>query len=261
MRWHLPNNGPLRILIVDDEPLAIKNIQALVEAQKANVQVFTSQHGKEALSLLAENEIDILFLDVQMPEMSGFEVLENLVSPKWPVVVFVTAFDQHAVKAFEVNAVDYLLKPVRDERFTAAFRRAVNVVGQEDLEAKATALLRVVGAKPTAFLERIVVRTGSKVRILNVAEIDAFEAFDYYVKVHVGDQCHLVRESMKSLEDRLDPSRFGRVHRSNIINLDRILEVHESQEGEHLGVLTSGRKVPMSHSRWKKVQDSLKGSS
>jgi two-component system LytT family response regulator len=198
-------------------------------------------------------------LDVQMPSMDGFQVLENLDTPKMPAIVFVTAFDQFAVKAFEVCAVDYLLKPVDDRRFEQALKRVKASIASPALtedDARLTKLL-TERSGDVEYPSRLLIRTNSRVLFLSVDDIDYIEAEDYYVGLHVGAKTHLLREPMSVLETRLDPRRFLRIHRSVIVNIGRIKELRTLPSGGHSVHLTDGKALRLSRSRWTQVKEIL----
>ena len=236
--------APLKALIVDDEPLARALLRVLL-ARDPEVAVAGECGGVEAAARVERERPDVLFLDVQMPEVDGFDVLAALPSGHAPVVVFVTAYDQYAVRAFDVHAVDYLLKPVDESRFAEALARA-----------KAQARARRHGAadpRLDALLDdharharRFLVRTHDKTVVVDAADVDWIEAADYYATLHVGERAHLVRETLAGLARRLDPERFLRVHRSAIVNLDRVREIHPLFRGDAELVLAGGTRVRLS---------------
>ena len=234
----------MRVVIVDDEPLARDTIRMLV-ARDPELVVAGECSGVEAPELIAKTKPDILFLDVQMPEVDGFDVLSALGSEP-PVVVFVTAYDAYALRAFDVHALDYLLKPFDDARFELTLRRAKERVrGTGDTNARLLAMLEERGR----FAKRFLVRNGEKILVIKAEEIDWIEAADYYVSLHVGAKSHLLRETMTELEARLDPERFFRVHRSAIVNLERVTEIHPLFRGDCTLVLAGGAQVRLSRTR------------
>jgi two-component system, LytTR family, response regulator len=262
-----------RALIVDDEPLARQNIRLLLEADPEVEIVGEAGDGAAAVRAVRRLSPDLLFLDIQMPEMNGFDVLAALDAERMPAVVFVTAYDQYAVRAFEVHALDYLLKPFDDARFERALRRAKAQLSQREigrLSQRLLALLedrdanaRAPGAAsarttpPTNYLTRLLVKSAGRVFFLKADEIDWVEAADYYVKLHVGRKGHLLRESMSELEARLDPQKFLRIHRSTIVNLDRVREMHPLFGGEYAVVLHDGTELKLSRSRREQLQKLL----
>ena len=260
----------IKILIVDDEPLAREGVRVLLEQDPEVEVVGECANGREAVKALGELGPDLLFLDVQMPEMDGFEVLAQIEAARMPVVVFVTAYDQHALRAFEVHALDYLLKPFKDDRFRAALERAKAQVRQQKVNAisqRLVALLEQTGSPAPAvatpppdeapYLRRLVVKTGGRVFFINVEEIDWIEAADYYVRLHVGDKAHLLRETMSTLERRLDPQHFQRIHRSTIVRLDRIATLEPYFHGNYMVLLRDGTELKMSRRHRQKVEAAL----
>lgn len=263
-------NPPIRVLVVDDEPLARSGVRELLERDPELDVVGEAASGEEAVTAIAELEPDLVMLDVQMPGLTGFDVIRQIGPDRMPAVVFVTAYDQFAVRAFEVNAVDYLLKPFDDERFAQTLARAKKVVRQShagELSRRLVELLDLTGAPapqraaaaptgraPGDFADRLVVKTGGRVLFLRIDELDWIEAADYYVKLHASGKTHLLRETMSSLEQRLDPRRFFRVHRSAIVNLDRIRELQPYFRGEHVLILQDGTKLKLSRARREKLE-------
>ena len=246
----------LQVLIVDDEPLARSGMLTLVEKDPELEVVGECGNGRTAVEAILELQPDLVLLDIQMPEMDGFEVLRAVGTDRMPPVVFVTAYDQFAVKAFEVNALDYLLKPFDDERFAHAIERAKRSIrGPEvnGLSQRLLKLLEAAGSKKVAataqgassHLVRLVVKDAGKVFFVRTDEIDWVQAASYYVKLHVQGKVHLLRETMNSLETKLDPMCFFRVSRSAIVNLDRIKEIR----GAQVVILHDGTKVKLSKSR------------
>ena len=234
----------MRVVIVDDEPLARDTIRMLV-ARDPELVLAGECSGIEAPELIARTKPDILFLDVQMPEVDGFDVLAAVGSEP-PVVVFVTAYDAYALRAFDVQALDYLLKPFDDARFEMTVRRAKERVrASGGTNARLLELLEDRGRFPKRFL----VRNGEKIVVIKAEEIDWIEAADYYVSLHVGAKSHLLRETMTELEARLDPERFFRVHRSAIVNLERVTEIHPLFRGDCTLVLAGGAQVRLSRTR------------
>jgi two-component system LytT family response regulator len=246
----------LKIVIVDDEPLARRTLRRLAR-RDADVEVVAEcRNGWEAVEAVREQKPHIVFLDVQMPELDGFDVLE-LFGDAPPVILFVTAYDQYALRAFEVNAVDYLLKPFSDDRFAKALARAKEVARRESADAR----LRVarLTAAHRAAVRRFMVRTGGRVVFLKASEIDWIEAADYYARLHTGGHSYLVRESMNELETSLDAGQFVRVHRSAIVNLDRVKEMRPLFRGEQMLVLRDGTEIRMSRSRREELESRFRG--
>jgi two-component system LytT family response regulator len=258
----------LRVLIVDDEPLAREGIRLLLEAEPDIEIAGEATDGAEAVAAIERLRPDLVFLDVQMPGMTGLEVLSRVEVERMPEVVFCTAYDQYALQAFEHHALDYLLKPFDDERFHGTLERARSRIrdrGADNLGRKMLAMLAEFGAAGAAvaprapqspFADRLAVKTGGRTYFLRADEIDWIEAADYYVKLHVGGKEHLLRESMNKLEKELDPQRFLRVHRSSIVNLDRVKELH-GRGNEHAVVLQDGTRLKLSRSRREKLNTLL----
>ncbi len=242
----------IRVLIADDEPLARRGVRQLL-ARHADITVIgESRNGPETLVALDALKPDLLFLDVQMPEMDGFAVLRARGAHRMPAVVFVTAHDQFAVRAFEAHALDYLVKPLNVERFEAALgkvRERLRLMQAADLARKLTALLAAERAeREKKSVERLVVPTAASDLIIPVAEIDWISAEDYYARLHVGTKTYLMRESLSSLEMRLDRLRFARVHRGAIVQLDRVRELRATARGDEV-ILRNGSCIPVSRRR------------
>lgn len=243
----------MRAIIVDDEDLARAVVREHL-ASHADVQVVAEcPNGFEAVKAVTELTPDLLFLDVQMPKLNGFEVLELLEPP--PAVIFVTAYDSYALRAFEVHAVDYLLKPFSAERFEEALERArrrITAPAQPGLAA-------IVASRRTETvpLERILVRDGTNVHVLPVGTIDYIEARDDYVAIHTGGKTHLKQERLAFLETVLDPSRFVRIHRSSILNIERLARLETYAKDSLIAVLKDGTKLQVSRSGHEKLRELL----
>jgi two-component system LytT family response regulator len=254
----------IRVLVVDDEPLARSGMITLLGRDTEVSVVGEASDGAEAVQAIARLTPDLVLLDVQMPEADGFEVIRAVGPDKMPAVVFVTAYDQFALKAFEVNAIDYLLKPFDDERFGAAMERAKRALRQEkvdldDLSRRLAGLLEAATG-PGRFLTRLIVKDAGRAIFLTVDELDWIEAADYCVKLHIRGKSYLVRQSLQSLETRLDPERFFRIHRSALVNLDRVKEIQALFRGEHAVILQDGAKLKLSRNR-REVLEQLLGQS
>ena len=250
----------IRTLIVDDEELARDRLRSLLSREDRIEIIGEASDGKAAVSEIEKLKPDLVFLDVQMPEMNGFEVLEALEEETRPNVVFCTAHDKFALKAFDVHAVDYLLKPFDRERFQTALQRAVAKVelqkgGKKD--AAVGAVLKEV--KPAGAVERLLVKADGRVLLIKVEDIDFVEAADNYVNLKVGKESHMMRETMSSLEGRLPADRFMRISRSAIVNVERIQELQPMFHGEYVVVLKNGAKLTLSRSYRDKL-DKLMGS-
>jgi two-component system LytT family response regulator len=254
----MAGHSEIRVLVADDEPLARRGVRQLLAPHRDMTVVGEARNGAETLTALDALSPDLLFLDVQMPEMDGFEVLRARGADRMPAVVFVTAHDQFAVRAFEAHALDYLVKPLHVERFEAALQRVrerVRLMEAADLAARLTALLEAEHAeREKCGVERLVVRIATSEMVIPVGEIDWIGADDYYACVHVGAKSYLLRESLASLETRLDPRRFARVHRSAIVQIDRIRELHGDQV-----VLRDGMRVAVSRRRRAAIEGLLRG--
>jgi two-component system, LytTR family, response regulator len=230
---------PIRVLIVDDEAPARFTLQHLLQTDPEVEVVGECSDGPQAIAGILEASPDLIFLDVQMPGMDGFQVLEKIGPERAPQIVFVTAYSEHAVHAFEVQAVDYLLKPFDDARFFRALARAKLQLREGralDLACRLSGLLAALRTRPadgqdSKYLERITLREGGRISFLGVEEIDWIEAKDYYAEIHAGPAEHLLRESLQRLQEQLDPARFLRVHRSVIINVSRIDSLLTESQG------------------------------
>jgi two-component system, LytTR family, response regulator len=254
----------LRVLVVDDEPLARSGVRDLVERDPELMVVGECGDGPAAVREIGALEPDLVLLDVQMPGMDGFEVLRAVGPGRMPAVVFITAYDRFALKAFEVSALDYLLKPFDDERFAAALSRAKRVIADNEVKRLAARLIGLLEARdlepasaPTAFLSRLAVKTSGNIQLIRVDDIDWIEAADYYARIHVGGRAHLIRETMAALESRLDPARFFRVHRSAIVNLERVAQLKPDTRGKHLLVLRDGTRLTLNRSRRERLEERL----
>jgi two-component system LytT family response regulator len=233
----------VRTLVVDDEPLARSNLTVLLRADPEIEIVGQCGSGLEGLERIRNHKPDLVFLDVQMPECDGFDVLELLGADVPPAVVFVTAYDQYALRAFEAGALDYLLKPFDNARFERALGRAKDRIRQSQ-----------GGPRKN---DRLVIKSVGQVLFLRFSEIDWIEAADYYACLHVGGQSHLLRRSMNELDRELDPALFCRIHRSTIVNLERVRGLKSSEDGEHEVFLENGTRLRLSRSYRKQLQSRL----
>jgi two-component system LytT family response regulator len=248
-----PNESmkPIRTILVDDEPLGRERIRTLLKELADFELLAECTDGREAIEAVHEHEPDLIFLDVQMPELDGFEVIESLapeLRESMPSVIFVTAFDQYALRAFEVHALDYLLKPFDGERFAEAIDRArAQIARHREGDAKSTMMEMIQQLrKDRGPLKRFVVKSAGRVVFLRVEEIDWIEAAGNYLKIHVGADTHLLRETMGSLEKRLDPDHFVRIHRSTMVSVDRIRELQPAFHGDFVVILRDGTQLAMS---------------
>ncbi len=252
----------IRVLVVDDEPLARERLRKLLEKEPEIELIGECPDGVSAVEAIRAQSPDLVFLDVQMPELDGFGVVAQMGRDKTPAVVFITAHDQFALKAFEVHAVDYLLKPFDKERIQIALQRAVERVRRRqtgDLSQRLTALLADVQSEPKSkYAARIAVKSSGRVVFVKVDDVDWVEAADNYVSLHVGAEEHLHRETMAALEAQLPPAKFMRISRSTIVNVDRIKELQPLFHGEYAVILRNGAKLTLSRSYRDKL-DSLMG--
>lgn len=250
----------IRALVVDDEPLARDRVLSLLQ-QEDDVEVIGECHdGTQAVAAIHNQAPDLVFLDVQMPGHNGFEVIEAVGAERMPTVVFVTAYDEYALRAFEVHALDYLLKPFGRERFRETMQHARASIDRRrssDLGRRLLALVNDVKPEPSK-LERLVVKSGGRVFFLRTDQIDWIEAAGNYVRLHLGEESHLFRETMTRMEARLDARQFVRIHRSRIVNTDRVKELQPWFNGEYVVVLQSGTRLTLSRGYRDKLQEQLK---
>jgi two-component system LytT family response regulator len=244
-------HAKIRALVVDDEPVARDRIVRLLQQQSDIELVGECSNGVETITAIEQLLPDLVFLDVQMPEMNGFDVVRALEAGHVPAVVFVTAYDEYAVRAFEVHALDYLLKPFSSVRFKATLAHARDQLDRHragELGRKLLALAPALSdtSGPARFPERLLVRSTGRVHFIRTAAIDWCEAAGNYVRLHLGDESHLFRETMNSLEAKLDPRHFARIHRSTIVNVERIEELRSSIGGECTVFLRGGTKLTLS---------------
>ncbi len=240
----------IRTVIVDDEPACRKGMRHLLAADPEIVVVGECSNGREAVAAIRDSAPDLVFLDVQMPELEGFDVLREVGGERAPTVVFVTACEQYALRAFEARAVDYVVKPFTDERFRQSLHRAKQQVRGAWLEELPPNFLplhpeRELWRRPR-YLDRLAVRSGGKVTLVPVREIEWIDAEGAHVRIHAGKTWHLLRETMKNLEDQLDGARFVRIHRSTIVNLEKVKELQPFFHGEYVVVLHNGATLKLS---------------
>ncbi|NJD10968.1 MAG: response regulator transcription factor [Gemmatimonadetes bacterium] len=259
----------LRVLIVDDEPLARQRLAELLAEQPAVEIVGYATNGEGAIAEIEDLDPDLVFLDVQMPGKSGLDVVREIGPDAMPPTIFVTAFDQYALTAFDVAAVDYLVKPFDDERFEQAFRRARRVIELEQVGQLAAQLRTVLeqggpGApapgpapRPGGYLERVAVESRGQVRVVAVRAIDYITASGAYVLLHAGSERFVVRERLQTLEERLDPARFFRIHRSTIVQVDRIETLLRAGGGDYGVRLRGGIELKVSRSRFEALERRL----
>ena len=235
---------PVSALIVDDEPAARGAIRTLLAEDPEIEIVGECANGRAALDDIRRRSPDLVFLDIQMPDMDGITMLRQLDPRLLPVVLFVTAYDSYALRAFEVHALDYLLKPFDDGRFREAVTQAKHHVRQRRAGALTQQLQALLA--PSSYVQRLAIKGDGRVMIVNTADVDWFEAEGDYVRIHTGKNRHLLRETMKRLEEQLDPAQFVRIHRSTIVNIDRIKELQPFFKGEYVVLLTDGTSLKMS---------------
>ena len=255
----------LRALIADDEPLARERLRFLLSEDQDLVICGECRNGREVVNALKEDPCDVLFLDIQMPGMGGFEIFEEIGATQMPATVFVTAHNHYAVKAFEVHALDYLTKPVEPERLHSALKRVKEriasqtaLITQEHLKSMLAALNRGHEERPE-FPKRLVVPSGSKDSFVNVDDIEWIEAADYYSCLHIGTRNLMLRETIKELANTLNPKKFVRVHRSAIVNIDHVREILREGRNEGWVLLANGHRLKMSKSGWQSLLEASRG--
>lgn len=262
----MPSAPALHVLVVDDEPLARQRLHDLLSKRPGVERIATASNGDEAVAALRASSPDLAFLDVQMPGRSGLEVVRAVGPAQMPVTIFVTAYDRYALNAFELAALDYLLKPFDDERFEQAFQRALERVHLQQKGQVADRLAKLLQDEPldpeaeaasASYLERIAVDTPGRLRIVSVADIDYLTADGSYVELHVEGHAYVIRERMKTLEKRLDPEVFFRIHRSTIVRLDRIASLLHRSGGDYAAELEDGTRLKVSRSRRPKLEERL----
>jgi two-component system LytT family response regulator len=257
----------LRVVIADDELLARQRIADLLAKEQHVEIVAEAANGTEAVEKIRALQPDLVFLDVQMPALTGFEVAEAIGADELPATIFVTAFDQFALKAFDIAAVDYLVKPFDDERFEQALRRARKSIELQEVQQMTRRLLSLLHANelpavPSApakseYLERISVETRGQLRVVPVDRVDYITASGPYAELHVGDRTFAIRERMATLEERLDPDVFFRIHRSAIVRLDRIDTLLRASGGDYAVRLKDGTELSVSRNRWAELEQRL----
>jgi two-component system, LytTR family, response regulator len=250
----------LKTMIADDEPLARERLKMLLAADPDLEIVAECRNGNEVVRSLKAAKTDLLFLDIQMPGRDGFEVIEEIGSANMPITVFVTAHNEYAVNAFQVHALDYLVKPIERKRFEQALARAKQRVeleeafaAREQISSAVQALKQI--ASPPERPQRFLTRNGNIASVVSVSDIEWVEAADYYVCLHAGGKRHLLRESIRALETKLDPKKFVRLHRSAIVNLDHVREIHRDGQAEGWVLLSTGVRVRLNRNGWRKLID------
>jgi len=261
----------IRTLIVDDEPLARQTIHLLLQGDPEIKIIAECGDGAQAVKLIFETKPDLVFLDIQMPEMDGFEVLAKIRPERAPVVIFVTAFDSYAIQAFDAQALDYLLKPFVDARFRKAVKRAKEMVRQQEFNDLSRSLVALIedhksrkespgrhgGESERGHVNRFMIKAGGRIAFVKTDEVDWIEADEYYVRLHVGSKSHMLRETMNDLETQLDPRKFVRIHRSAIVNIDRVKEMHHRSKGDYSVILHNGTQLRLTRSRRQQIQSLL----
>ncbi len=243
----------IRTILVDDEELARRLLSEYLSAENDIEIVAECANGFDAVKLVAEYKPDLLFLDVQMPKLDGFEVLELI--DHEVAVVFVTAYDQYATKAFDASAVDYLLKPFDIERFKIALGRARQHIAGKTQSKVNVSELRQAASPPGAHVQRIVVRDGTNLHVIPVSQLDYAEAQDDYVALHTRGKTHLKQQTISNLETSLDPARFVRIHRSFLVNFERVARVEPYTKDTRMAVLSDGSKIPVSRSGYLRLKE------
>jgi two-component system LytT family response regulator len=250
---------PTRVLIVDDEPLARERLRSLLSEDSGFEVAGEAGDGAAAAQAIATLNPDLVFLDVQMPGGDGFDVIDAVGADKMPFVVFVTAYDRYALRAFDVHALDYLLKPFDRERFRQALTRANQQLDKQkegDIERRLAAIVNDL--RPTkARADRFVVKSGGRIFFVRTSEIDWIEAAGNYVKLHVGNDSHLIRETMNNVEGKLSPETFVRIHRCHIVNIEQVRELQPWFNGEYVVFLKNGTRLTLSRGYRERLQDRI----
>ncbi len=254
-----PKSQRIRVLVADDEPLARERLRMLLEPEDWLDVIEEVGDGPAAVGAIQKLRPDLVFLDVQMPGATGFDVIDAIGPEKMPFVIFVTAYDKYALKAFDVHAIDYLLKPFDKERFQSALRRARQQLERRSSGELERRLLELVqDLKPASSkIERFVIKSGGRVFFVRAEEIDWIEAAGNYVKLHVGNEAHLFRETMNALEARLNSDTFYRIHRSHIVNIERVRELQPWFNGEYVVFLKDGTRLTLSRGYREKLQERI----
>jgi two-component system, LytTR family, response regulator len=255
----------LRTVIADDEPLARERLKFLLSSDDEIRITSECRNGKEVVAALKVNRIDLLFLDIQMPGSRGFDVIEEVGLPNMPMTVFVTAHNEYAVEAFKVHALDYLVKPIEPKRLGETLAKVKERIqlkeafaARQEIASTLQALRSVAGQDQ--YPERLLAGHGNSSSIVSVSDIEWIEAADYYVCLHANGKKHLLRESIKALETKLNPNKFVRLHRSAIVNIDRVREIHRDGRTEGWVLLSTGERVRLNKSGWQKLLAVSRGS-
>ncbi len=236
---------PLRVLIVDDEPLARDRIRLYLKNRPSFEVAGECRNGREALAALTHKSVDLVFLDISMPDVDGLELIDLVGIETFPPVIFTTAYDEYAVKAFELHAVDYLLKPFDEDRFTDALKRAERESLLRD-DRRRRAIEQLLASSPQPARRRLLVRDSGQINIVDVDDIDHIEAAGNYLMLHLGSRRHMIRETMKGILARLDTEQFVRIHRSYIVNVERIDRLIPEDHGDFTVELSTGNSIPLS---------------
>ncbi|NKB71495.1 MAG: response regulator [Candidatus Latescibacteria bacterium] len=251
-------NAPqINVLVVDDEPLAREKLHRWLKEEADVGRIEEAGNGPQALEFIDQGGIDLIFLDIQMPAMNGFEVLAQIPPPSLPPVVFVTAHERYAIEAFELHALDYLLKPYDHRRFRLAFERA-RQRHRQDHSASLAELLHSMEQTPKPQARRFAVRQGDGILLVDANQVDWLEAQGNYVILHLGDTRHMIRDSLGQIERRPDLDGFIRIHRSTMVNIDRIQRLQPVSHGDCLVILHDGRQLLMSRTYRQQTRDALK---
>ncbi|MCA8887599.1 MAG: response regulator transcription factor [Parvularculaceae bacterium] len=257
----------ISVILVDDEPLAIRGMKLRL-AEFAEIEVIGEcSNGREAVKEIKSKSPDVVFLDIQMPGLDGFGVVRALIGVPAPLIIFVTAYDKYAIDAFEANALDYLVKPVDEERLKDAIHRAREAIKSRAAASRESKLVELLASlsdeehdqikeliqdpswtEKERYSERLSFKDGSKVVMLNADDIDWIDAAGDYMCIHAAGKTHIIRETMKTLQQRLDPSRFQRIHRSAIVNVKKVKELHPHSNGEYFVILENGNELKLSRS-------------
>jgi two-component system LytT family response regulator len=255
----MTNARPIRALVIDDEPLARAFILEMLREDSEVEIIGECPNGLNAIEAIQKHTPDLIFLDVQMPEIGGFAVLEALTPEQMPFVIFVTAYDQYAVRAFEVNALDFLLKPFDRKRFKIAWQKAKTQIQRERtelLDQRILSLLKDLKAEPK-YLERLVLKNNGRIFFLETDEVDWIEAEGNYVSVHSGQKSYLLRDTISGLETQLDPKKFLRIHRSAIVQLEKIQELQPLFHGDYRVIMRNGTELTLSRNYRDRLQEAL----
>jgi len=257
------NTDKMKVLLVDDEPLARRRVRNLLRRHDDVEVIGEATDGRAAVAEIRARKPDVVLLDVQMPELDGFGVIEEIGTKDLPAVIFVTAYDKYALAAFEVCALDYLLKPFDEERFDKALDRArlqkrkgKTHEGGDDIDRKLRMLIEQMNGEKK-YLDRLMVKSNGRMFFVRATDIDWIEAEGNYARLHVAKEDHLIRETMNELEERLDPERFLRIHRSTLVNIDRIKEMHPWFSGDYAVILQDGTQLRLSRGQREKLQSRL----